>query len=148
MILAAGRALQGLRKLLWRFTGRPPGVHALPLTAERRIVLVKLTYARDWRLPGGGRKRGESPAEAVLRELAEEIGMTDHGAIDEVTGDADLAAAGEEGGHLFIVRGVRYRPKRSWEIAAVEEFHAAALPSDLSRRWKPIIERLFRPQDS
>ena len=33
------------------------GAHALALTPERRIVLVKLRYAPGWRLPGGGRGR-------------------------------------------------------------------------------------------
>lgn len=131
-----------LRRLLWRFTGRPPGVHALPITSQGRIVLVKLTYARDWRLPGGGSRRGEPPLQAVLRELEEEIGMTAYGTVEEVTGEADWERPREARGHLFIVRDVRYRPRQSWEVSAVEEFDPAALPPDVSRRWRPAIDRL------
>jgi 8-oxo-dGTP pyrophosphatase MutT (NUDIX family) len=104
--------------------------------------MVKLTYARDWRLPGGGRKRSEQPAEAALRELAEEIGMTGHGAVEEVTGEAEWARAGEARGHVFIVRDVRYRPKPGWEVAAVAEFDPEALPPDVSPRWRAAIARL------
>ena len=50
------------------------GAHALALTPERKIVLVKLRYAPGWRLPGGGRGEHEDPRDAVLRELREEIG--------------------------------------------------------------------------
>nr|MDQ4087857.1 NUDIX domain-containing protein [Pseudomonadota bacterium] len=67
------RAIQRLRRFLWRFTGRPIGVHAIPITPAGKIVMVKLSYAPLWRLPGGGCKRGEDPKQAVLRELREEI---------------------------------------------------------------------------
>ena len=42
-----------LLKLGW-FVRRPRtyGAHALALTPERKIVLVKLRYAAGWRLPG------------------------------------------------------------------------------------------------
>src|SRR5207237_2568119 len=63
------------------FVSRPRtfGAHALALTPERSLILVKLRYAPGWRLPGGGRDKGEDPVEAGLRELREEIGMTSHG---------------------------------------------------------------------
>jgi 8-oxo-dGTP diphosphatase len=45
-----------------------------------RILLARLTYpeikAGYWTLPGGGIDFGEAPAEAVLRELTEESGLT------------------------------------------------------------------------
>jgi 8-oxo-dGTP pyrophosphatase MutT (NUDIX family) len=120
-------------KLGW-FVRRPRtyGAHALAFTPERRIILVKLRYARGWRLPGGGRKKGEEPRDAVLRELGEEIGMTSHGRVrlacdleQENNFRRDLAS-------LLVVDDVRYRPRRSWEIEAIREVTLDDLPADMS----------------
>lgn len=115
------------------------GAHALALTPERRLVLVRLRYAPGWRVPGGGRRRDESAEDAVLRELREEIGMTRHGAVrlgceleQSVNYKHDLAA-------LLVVEDVEYRPRKwSWEIEQVGEFPIDDLPADTadaSRRW-------------
>jgi 8-oxo-dGTP pyrophosphatase MutT (NUDIX family) len=137
MFRAWVRLVQWIRRSSWRLTGRPRGVHALALTPQRRIVLVKLTYAPDWRLPGGGCKRSEDARQAVLRELTEEIGMLRHGPIEEVA-----AADPEDGGTVFIVSEVEYAPRRTFEVAKVGEFDPAHLPDDVSRLWRGLIERL------
>ena len=62
--------------LVTRRARRRRGVHAVALTPERRIVLVRLRYAPGWRLPGGGLDAGEDLERAALRELREEIGIT------------------------------------------------------------------------
>jgi 8-oxo-dGTP pyrophosphatase MutT (NUDIX family) len=41
------------------------------------ILLVKHSYKLGWQLPLGGVGRGEAASEAVLRELREEIGLTE-----------------------------------------------------------------------
>ena len=41
---------------------------------DKAVLLVKHTYQRDWYLPGGGVKRGETLEEAARREAAEELG--------------------------------------------------------------------------
>ncbi|MGZ2410876.1 8-oxo-dGTP pyrophosphatase MutT (NUDIX family) [Sphingomonas sp. F9_3S_D5_B_2] len=137
------RLLSGMHRVLtfgW-FLRRPRtfGAHAVALTPEGKVILVRLRYATGWRVPGGGRKAREDPEQAVLRELREEIGMTAHGAVQlacelEESTDfkRDLAA-------LFIVRDVRYRPHRwSWEVEQVMEVPVTALPEDMSplaKRW-------------
>ena len=140
LLTAAHKLLQAS----W-FVRRPRtfGAHALALTPERRAVLVKLRYASGWRVPGGGRGRGESAEQAVLRELREEIGMTSHGRIrlaceleQQVAFKRDLAA-------LLIVEDVRYRPPRwSWEVEEVAEFDVDELPSDTAEpalRWIALL---------
>ncbi|WP_334143816.1 NUDIX hydrolase [Rhabdothermincola sp.] len=39
------------------------------------ILLVKHIYRSDWGIPGGLLKRGEEPADAARREVAEEVGL-------------------------------------------------------------------------
>jgi 8-oxo-dGTP pyrophosphatase MutT (NUDIX family) len=144
-------ALTGAHKLLklgW-FMRRPRtfGAHAVALTPERRLILVKLRYAPGWRLPGGGRAPREDPRDAVLRELREEIGMTGHGevafacALEEDTDfKRDLAS-------LLIVRDVRYAPRHwSWEIEAVCEAPLDDLPDDLSpitAKWLGAVQPML-----
>jgi 8-oxo-dGTP pyrophosphatase MutT (NUDIX family) len=133
-------AVHGLLKLNW-FVRRPRtfGAHALALTPAGKVILVRLRYARGWRLPGGGRAEDEDPADAVLRELREEIGMTSHG---EVTLAAELEEHPDfkrDLAALLVVRDVRYRPRRwSWEIEAITERSLDDLPADLApiaRGW-------------
>jgi 8-oxo-dGTP pyrophosphatase MutT (NUDIX family) len=137
-------AAHKLLKLNW-FLRRPRtfGAHALALTPEGRIILVRLRYAPGWRLPGGGRHESEDPRDAVLRELREEIGMTSHGAVqlgcelEEATDfKRDLAA-------LLVVRDVRYAPRRwSWEVESILEAALDDLPADLSPRTASWIAAL------
>jgi 8-oxo-dGTP pyrophosphatase MutT (NUDIX family) len=140
IIRAAATGAHKILALGW-FIRRPRtfGAHAVALTPEGRIVLVKLWYARGWRLPGGGRPADEPAVDAALRELREEIGMTSHG-------DAALACELEEAvdfkrdlASLVIVRAVEYRPKRwNWEVESARDFALDELPRDISpqtSRW-------------
>lgn len=133
-------AAHKLLKVAW-FVRRPRtlGAHAVALTRDRKLILVKLRYARGWRLPGGGRRPGEYAQAAVIRELREEIGMTAYGRIrfaceleESIDFKRDLAA-------LLIVEDVRYIPRRwSWEVEQVGEFEIGRLPFDtasLTLRW-------------
>ncbi|RVT95536.1 RNA pyrophosphohydrolase [Rhodovarius crocodyli] len=54
-----------------------PNVGAVLFNAEGRVLVARradLPGAEAWQLPQGGLDEGENPAEAVLRELKEEIG--------------------------------------------------------------------------
>jgi 8-oxo-dGTP pyrophosphatase MutT (NUDIX family) len=132
-------ALTGIHYLLkvnWLIRRpRTFGAHALALTPEHKVILVKLRYAPGWRLPGGGRSEDEDPREAVLRELREEIGMTAHGAV-RLAAELDEAADFKRDlAFLFVVEDVDYRPPRwSWEIEGIIEASLDALPSDMSPR--------------
>ena len=114
------------------------GAHALPLTPEGRIVLVRLRYAPGWRLPGGRRGRDEDPKDAALRELREEIGLKSHG---EVTYACDLEepmGRRRDCMSLVLVRDVIYAPRRwSLEVEAVREATLDALLEDMA----PVAER-------
>lgn len=127
VLSAAYRLLAAIRAV-----GLPgsAGAHAFAITPAGRIILVKLRYAKGWRLPGGSRKRSESPREAVLRELREEIGMTSHGEVEAAweypQGSANPRAS------LLIVRDVQYQPRWSIEVDDITEATLDALPDDTS----------------
>lgn len=139
-------ALTAAHKLLkagW-FVRRPRtfGAHAVALTSERKLILVKLRYAPGWRVPGGGRRHDESAEQAGLRELREEIGMTAHGRVrlacefeEVVDFKRDLAA-------LLIVEDVVYRARWTWEVEQVAEFPVTSLPPDTTpstQRWIELL---------
>lgn len=134
-------ALQALRKLVWSVTGRPPGVHAVALTSSGTILLVRLTYAPNWRLPGGGRKRNEPEAEAILRELREEIGLSGHTSIERLNPGTEPQLQDSVLGAVFVVRGVAYSPAASLEIDSIREFPIDALPADLSPHSRAWVHR-------
>ena len=140
LLRAGATAFHKLLTIGWFFR-RPKtyGAHAVALTREGRLVLVKLWYAPGWRLPGGGRDESEPPADAALRELREEIGMTSHGPVEPACEFEEEVHFKRDTCSLIIVRDVEYRPRRwSWEVEAVREARLDGLPPDLSpqtRRW-------------
>ena len=77
----AYRAADRLRKIYWRIA-QPTlrGVAVIGGDGAGRVLLVRLSYgAGGWTVPGGGIKRGETPAEAAHREFREETGCTADG---------------------------------------------------------------------
>lgn len=133
--------LHGFRVALWKVTGPArAGVHAVPLTESGKVVLVRLTYAPGWRVPGGGRKRGEAPEQAMLRELREEIGLLSHGEIEPLEDCRPGALPGDPSA-FFVVREIVYRPRWSLEVEEVREFDPRRLPDDVTPWTAHLVER-------
>jgi 8-oxo-dGTP pyrophosphatase MutT (NUDIX family) len=130
----------GLRAI-W-FVRRPKtfGAHALAFTPEGKIILVKLRYAPGWRLPGGGRSVGEPPVDAALRELREEIGMTQHGSAIPIREFEESVHFKRDTGSLIVVRDVCYRSRWSLEVEQVREAELDALPADMPANARSWIE--------
>lgn len=114
---------------------RRRGAHAIALTPEGRVVLVKLTYARGWRLPGGGVDPGEDDRAAALRELREEIGMVSHGSVRRL----DHPGLGGDGA-LFVVTDVIRRWRPSLEIRRVGTFDPTRPPSGLAEVARRMLD--------
>jgi ADP-ribose pyrophosphatase YjhB (NUDIX family) len=134
LVRLAVTAFQTLRRAWW-FVTRPDvrGVLAVPVTPEGRVVLVRLTYDSGWHLPGGGLKRGEDPQAAILRELAEEIGLTSHGEV-VCLGEFQHRPDKRRGrSTLFLVPGVCYEFRQSLEIEELGAFAPDALPPGTTR---------------
>jgi 8-oxo-dGTP pyrophosphatase MutT (NUDIX family) len=140
LLRSVATALHKLLAVSWFFRRpRTFGAHAFAFTPEGRLVLVKLWYAPGWRLPGGGRHADEPAADAALRELREEIGMTSHGKVELACELEESVDFKRDNCSLVIVRDVEYRPKRwNWEVETVRDAPLDELPLDLSpqtRRW-------------
>jgi len=62
---------------LYRLVRRPHTHGALvAIWWQQQLLLVKTSYRRGYGLPGGGLERGETAAQAAVRELQEELGLT------------------------------------------------------------------------
>lgn len=79
--MKAGRALRDMTfrafisvRALW--TPAVLGVAGMVFDQRGQVLLVRHSYNPGWRLPGGGADRGEPPKLAVMRELAEEVGLS------------------------------------------------------------------------
>lgn len=134
--------VQSVRRRLWRRQkAKVTGAHAIALTPEGRIILVRLRYMRGWYLPGGGRKPGESAQENALRELREEVGAYEFGDCKLVLETQEMWEYRSDNASIFLVRDVRYRPPRwSLEVEKVEAFAPDALPPNLSGRARTWID--------
>ena len=66
----------GFRGLLNSFLPRKRAIsQMLVRDPQARVLLCQLTYKNDWDLPGGVVEVGESPQQAVSREVREELGL-------------------------------------------------------------------------
>ena len=131
---------QALRRLIWFFTEpEVTGVHGIALTPDSKIVLVRLSYVSGWRLPGGGTKKAEDDTAAMVRELREEIGLSDYASLHRVTKFQHRPDHRRGTGTLFVVRDVRYRPQWSLEVKQVGEFWLDDLPVSTAKITRQLI---------
>jgi len=93
---------------------------------DGRVLLVRLTYRKAWGLPGGLLERGEQPAAAAVREVAEEVGLA-----IELVGPPTVVAVPEVR-RLDIVFRCRPAPGVDAETAR------ACSPEVLEARWWPL----------
>ncbi|KQY54542.1 MULTISPECIES: NUDIX domain-containing protein [unclassified Nocardioides] len=66
----------GFRAMLNSFLPRKRAIGQMLVRDDAgRVLMCRLTYKKDWDLPGGVVEVGESPRLATARELAEELGV-------------------------------------------------------------------------
>ena len=123
---------------LWWAVRRPRtlGVRALVLDGADRVALVKHTYIPGWYLPGGGVKRRERFADALARELREEIGLTEFH-LECVLGIyRNSSEYKDDHVAVFVVRtrapAADIRAADAFEIEAAQWFSIDTLPADIS----------------
>ncbi len=99
---------------------RPPAAPrvaagALFVDDQERVMLVRPTYKEYWDIPGGYVEEGETPLQACVREVSEELGLR-----VEITDllSVDWAPRADEGDKvLFIFDGGHLNPSQLAAIA-------------------------------
>lgn len=54
---------------------KPAGAGVLCTNAEGKVLIVVPTYKPEWEIPGGTVENNESPKQACMREVQEELGI-------------------------------------------------------------------------
>ena len=122
------------------------GVRGLVVDSSNQVLLVRHTYVSGWFLPGGGVEGGETLAQTLTRELAEEGNIQ---SLSEPTLYGfyyNRATSPRDHVALYVVRDFRqtapHVPDR--EIAEARFFPADALPEAATRATRARIgEALF-----
>jgi 8-oxo-dGTP pyrophosphatase MutT (NUDIX family) len=129
-----------LRGLLLALLGhRTMGARAL-LIKDNKILLIKQTYTPGWRTVGGAIDRGETPLEAVKRELYEEVGAILNtppklfGVYHHIHYWMDDYVV------FYICDDFELKEVESDEIAEIGWFGFDELPQDITERTKNRIE--------
>jgi 8-oxo-dGTP pyrophosphatase MutT (NUDIX family) len=107
------------------------GVAGVVVDAQGRVLLVRHSYKTGWALPGGGVDRGEAPVQAVMRELAEEVGLI--GGTQEFLGLYTRGAGWATNViALYRVTGAQVAFKPNFEIREICFADPVALPSGVT----------------
>ena len=101
------------------------------MTTKKKILLVKHTYIDGWYLPGGGVKKFEEPADALSRELREEIVFSPT-EIELFGVYSNFAESKSDTIIILKCSGIFKKNVKSKEIEKCEFFDLEKLPEDTS----------------
>ena len=89
---------------------------------KNQALLIKNSYKRYWTLPCGGIAKDESPLEAAIREVEEEVGLfLDPEQLQFVQKIISQEDYKEDHIHLFVYR-FRHKPSVRIDYKEVEDF--------------------------
>ncbi len=128
------------------FQIRTNGARAIVMNERGEILLVLHTYIPGWHFPGGGVNKGESPREAIIREVREEAGVIVQEIpfifdcyYNKIGGVDDIVS-------LYIIKNFECKSFKSHEILETKWFALDQLPVDISNASKRRVYEVFYNQ--
>ncbi len=99
------------------------------IRSEKGLLLAVRSDLRGWELPGGAVEPGESPEDAVCREVLEETGL--EVSIERFVGDYIRTGFGPHTAKVYRCRVVGGALQRNWETLELRWFDTGHLPETL-----------------
>lgn len=149
-LIALALRLAWIGRGLWHRVARPltMGVRAIIVDdsdpAGSRVLLIRHSYVGGWHMPGGGVARGETLAEAMRREVREEVGLTVDSDVQPLGLYARFRHGASDHVAVFAVRGWSGTPTADGvEIVEARFFAFNRLPADLSPATRRRLEEFL-----
>ncbi|WP_206245193.1 NUDIX domain-containing protein [Novosphingobium terrae] len=105
-------------------------VQAIVVDCAGNIFIVHHRYRKGWHLPGGNFSGSEHPRKAIMRELKEEIGLSEFEKCGFVARFDETWNGVEMDFWLFYVSAAKVAWKPSLEIDRVEKVNPLNMPVD------------------
>jgi ADP-ribose pyrophosphatase YjhB (NUDIX family) len=124
-----------LMRVYWKvWKPKTTGCKAI-VVHDDKILLIKNLNKTYWSLPGGGKKKKETPESAIVRELKEELSI-----MPELTHKLGAYDARKEGKrdvvHVFVASVATPAFKKQWELSDAKWFSIEDFPPDMNEATK------------
>ncbi len=120
------------------------GVRGVVVDDQSRVLLLRHTYTPGWHFPGGGVEKGETCETAIIRELAEEAGVSPMGAPALVSVHSNHANFPND--HVLVYRIGDWRRVEATsrgEIAEIGFFDPIQPPDETTAGTRRRLQEMF-----
>ena len=119
-------------RVYWRtFKPKTYGSRAI-ITHENNILLVKNINVSYWLFPGGMMDAGENPEQCLLRELKEELNLSELNIGYKLVEYTSNREGKKDTIYIFIIKLISPVFQRQWELEDAQWFDLDNLPSNMS----------------